>query len=134
MSAQKSLPLCCGFGLTHHSVTNPGNADGQVLCRMFNQAASAHNYPTFLGYDIDTLFKYHLWKANQRVLELDEIKSLPHAPLLHPFVERLIGSIRRGLLDQTLFWTATDLKNKLLEYQCSYKEYRTHSGLDGGLL
>ena len=50
----------------------------------------------------------------------------------HPFVERLIGSIRRELLDQTLFWTVTDLENKLREYKCYYNECRTHSGRNGG--
>ena len=49
----------------------------------------------------------------------------------HPFVERLIGSIRRELLDHTLFWTVTDLENKLQNYQCYYNECRTHSGRDG---
>ena len=49
----------------------------------------------------------------------------------HPFVERLIGSIRRELLDHKLFWTATDLENKLRDYQCYYNECRTHSGRDG---
>jgi hypothetical protein len=46
-------------------------------------------------------------------------------------VERLIGSIRRELLDYTFFWTATDLQNKLKDYQCYFNEYRTHSGRDG---
>ena len=49
----------------------------------------------------------------------------------HPFVERLIGSIRRELLDQTLFWTATDLENKLRQYQYYYNESRAHSGKSG---
>ena len=49
----------------------------------------------------------------------------------HPFVERLIGSIRRELIDQTFFWTATDLENKLLNYQGYFNEHRTHSGRDG---
>ena len=49
----------------------------------------------------------------------------------HPFVERLIGSIRRELLDHTFFWTATDLENKLRNYQCYYNEYRTHAGRNG---
>jgi len=49
----------------------------------------------------------------------------------HPFVERLIGSIRRELLDQTFFWTETDLENKLWDYQCYYNQHRTHSGRDG---
>jgi hypothetical protein len=49
----------------------------------------------------------------------------------HPFVERLIGSIRHELLDHTLFWTATALDNKLHDYQCYYTKYRAHSGQDG---
>jgi len=49
----------------------------------------------------------------------------------HPFVERLIGSIRRELLDHTFFWTTTDLQNKLCGYQQYYNEHRTHSGRDG---
>jgi hypothetical protein len=28
----------------------------------------------------------------------------------HPFVERLIGTVRREYLDRTLFWTAVDLE------------------------
>ena len=49
----------------------------------------------------------------------------------HPFVERLIGSVRRELLDQTLFWTATDLENKLQDYQAYYNEHRRHSSRNG---
>ena len=55
----------------------------------------------------------------------------PYVPMSHPFVERLIGSVRRELLDQTLFWTATDLENKLRNYQCYFNECRTHSARDG---
>ena len=49
----------------------------------------------------------------------------------HPFVERLIGSVRRELLDQTFFWTATNLENKLRDYQSYYNQYRCHSSRDG---
>jgi len=65
------------------------------------------------------------------VLRVLEIKSVPHVPMSHPFVERLIGSVRRELLDHTLFWTATDLENKLRDYHGYYNEHRTHSGRDG---
>jgi transposase InsO family protein len=65
------------------------------------------------------------------VLQVKESNSPPPAPTSHPFIERLIGSVRRELLDHTLFWTATDLENKLREYQCYYNECRTHSGRDG---
>jgi putative transposase len=29
-------------------------------------------------------------------------------PLSHPFVERLIGTVRREYLDRILFWTTID--------------------------
>ena len=41
----------------------------------------------------------------RRILEMVEIKTVPYVPLSHPFVERLIGTVRRELLDRTLFWT-----------------------------
>jgi putative transposase len=62
---------------------------------------------------------------------VEEVKSIPHVPMSHPFVERVIGSIRRELLDHTLFWTATDLENKLYDYQAYYNTHRTHSGRNG---
>jgi putative transposase len=41
-------------------------------------------------------------------------------PISHPFVERLIGAIRREYLDRTLFWTPGDLEMKLLDFQRYY--------------
>jgi hypothetical protein len=55
------------------------------------------------------LFQFHQWRANLRILDVEEIKTVPYAPLSHPFVERLIGTIRRECLDLTLFWTCQDL-------------------------
>jgi putative transposase len=79
----------------------------------------------------DPLYRYHQWQANLRVLEVSEIKTVPYVPLSHPFVERLIGSIRREFLDQMLFWTATDLEDKLVRFQHYYNEHQTHTGLNG---
>ena len=110
-----------------------GNVDGPTLCRMFTNATSEQSWPKYLSSDNDPLFQYHRWKANLRVLEVEEIKSLPHVPMSHPFVERLIGSVRRELLDQTFFWTTTDLENKLRSYQCYYNESRCHSSRDGDI-
>jgi hypothetical protein len=58
------------------------------------------------------------WKANLRVLDIKELKSLQHVPMSHPFVERLIGSIRRELLDHTLFWTVKDLEKNCVNTSC----------------
>jgi len=114
-----------GFGV------HAGHVDGPALCRMFNGATSGHSWPERISSDNDPLFQYHRWNANLRVLEIEEIKSLPHVPMSHPFVERLIGSVRRELLDRTFFWTATDLENKLRNYQLYFNECRTHSGRNG---
>jgi Integrase core domain len=43
----------------------------------------------------------------------------------------LIGTLRRKCLDRTLFWTATDLEAKLLDFQPYYNEHRTHAGRKG---
>ena len=92
-----------GFGV------HDGDINGMALCRMFNSAISVEGLPKYLSSDNDPLFQYYPWQANLRILDIQEIKTLPHVPLSHPFVERLIGTIRRELLDQTLFWNANDL-------------------------
>ena len=66
-----------------------------------------------------------------RILEIEEIKSVPYTPISHPFVERLIGSVRREFLDHTLFWNAQDLRNKLDDFlQLYYNDKRAHSSLE----
>jgi putative transposase len=87
--------------------------------------------PTYLSSDHDSLYRFHQWQANLRILAVEAIKTVPYAPLSHPFVERLIGTIRRECLDRTLFWTAADLELKLLEFQRYFNGYRTHAGLGG---
>jgi hypothetical protein len=49
----------------------------------------------------------------------------------HPFIERLIGTIRRELLDQVPFWTSRDLARKLNQFRDYYNNARTHHGLSG---
>jgi hypothetical protein len=44
--------------------------------------------------DHDPLFRFHRWLANLRMLEVEEIKSVPYAPISHPFVERLTAGRR----------------------------------------
>jgi hypothetical protein len=61
------------------------------------------------------------------------IKTVPEVPWSHPFIERLIGTIRRECLDRLLFWTAADLEAKLDEFSRYYNEHRTHRGLNGRL-
>jgi len=88
-----------GFGI--HS----GTVDGVALCRMFNRAIRWQpRMPKYLSSDHDPLFRFWQWQSNLRILEVTEIKTVPCVPLSHPFVERLIGSVRREFLDRTLLW------------------------------
>ena len=114
-----------GFGV------HRGVVDGLGLCRMFNQPPRGQTPPTYLSADHDPLYRFHQWQANLRILDVREIKTMPYVPLSHPFVERLIGTIRRECLDRTLFWTAADLQTKLVDFQRYYNRHRAHAGLGG---
>ena len=78
-----------GFGV------HRGIVDGLALCRMFQQAIRGQSLPKYLSTDNDPWYRFHQWQANLRVLEVTEIKTVPSVPLSHPFIERLIGTIRR---------------------------------------
>ncbi len=114
-----------GFAVHH------GPVDAPNLCRMFNAATHGQGVPRRLSTDHDPLFEAHRWTANLRLLEVDEIKTVPHVPLSHPFVERLIGTIRREFLDHVLFWNARDLERKLADFQDYYNAARSHASLEG---
>jgi putative transposase len=114
-----------GFGV------HRGVVDGVGLCRMFNRATRDQSPPRFVSSDHDPLYRFYQWERNLRILDVKEIKTVPYVPLSHPFVERLIGTIRRECLDQTLFWTTADLEMKLLDFQRYYNGHRTHAGVDG---
>jgi putative transposase len=114
-----------GFGVA------AANLDGPSVCRMFNRAIARQSMPKHLSSDHDPLFRFQRWLANLRILEIDEIKSIPETPRSHAFIERLIGTIRREFLDQTLFWNQGDLERKLDSYKVYYNRYRCHTGLAG---
>jgi hypothetical protein len=114
-----------GFGV------HLGVVDGVALCQMFNRATRRQPPPRYLSSDHDPLYRFHQCQANLRILDVKAIKTVPYAPLSHPFVERLIGTIRRECLDRTLFWTAADLEVKLLDFQRYFNGHRAHAGLGG---
>ena len=103
--------------------------------RSLSDVQPRHSRPTlhakYLSSDNDPLYRFHQWQANLRILEVTEIKSLPYVPLSHPFVERLIGTLRREYLDHFLFWTTVDLENKRLDFRSYFNHHRTHTSREG---
>jgi hypothetical protein len=114
-----------GFGI------QAGAVDGPSLCRVFNRAIHGAGSPKYVSSDHDPLFRFHRWKANLRIREVTEVKTVPYLPISHPFVERLIGTIRREYLDLVPFWTARDLQSKLLSFKDFYNDQWCHYALDG---
>ena len=81
--------------------------------------------------DNDPLSRYHQWIVNLDIMDIDMVKSIPFTPTSDPFVEMLIGTIRREFTDEILFWNADDLEKKLGEYQRYFNEVRVHQGIGG---
>jgi hypothetical protein len=54
-----------GFGIA------PACIDGVSVCRMFNCATAGRPKPKYLSTDHDSLFRFHRWLANLRVLEVE---------------------------------------------------------------
>jgi len=108
-----------------------GSPDGSTVCRMLRHIIFDSALPTYLSSDHDPLFEYHHWKANLRILGVNEVKAVPFVPLSHPLMERLVGTARRENLDQTPFWYARNLERKLASFQEYYNRYRVHQGLKG---
>jgi len=72
-----------------------------------------------------------IWKINLAEWGVDEIKSVPSIPWSHPFVERLIKSVRNEYLDNLLFWNGVDLERKLEKYKEYFNTGRVHHSLAG---
>src|SRR6202790_2992360 len=104
---------------------------GCVACSTERRMVTPHRHTS--ARTMIRLYQFYQWQANLRILDVEEIKTVPYVPLSHPFVERLIGTVRREYLDRTLFWTTVDLETKLIDFQQYYNEHRTHGGLEGRL-
>ena len=59
------------------------------------------------------------------------MQTVPLVPWAHPFVQRLVGTIRQECLDRLLYWNAADLEQKLVSSQHYYNTNRVHQGLAG---
>jgi transposase InsO family protein len=84
--------------------------------------------PRYLLRDRDAVYGVHF---RRRVAELDitEVLTAPRAPWQNPYVERLIGSIRRDCLDHVIVIGEAHLRRVLGAYLGYYQSSRTHLSL-----
>ena len=63
-------------------------------------------------------------------MSIDEVRIAPRSPWQNPYVERVIGSIRRECLDHVIVLGERHLRRILSSYLRYYHTARTHLSLD----
>jgi putative transposase len=61
---------------------------------------------------------------------IEDVLTAWRSPWQNPFVERVIGSIRRDCLDHMIVWNEGSLRRYLQLYLAYYHDWRTHLSLD----
>jgi putative transposase len=84
--------------------------------------------PRFLLRDRDQIYgeEFHRRVAG---MGIEEVMTAPHSPWQSPYVERLIGSIRRECLNHVIVFNETHLRHILKSYIKYYHRSRTHLSL-----
>ena len=85
--------------------------------------------PRYLLRDRDAIYGE---KVQRRIksLGIEEVVTAPRSPWQNPFVERIIGSIRRDCLDHIIVLNERHLRRILREYFSYYHTCRTHLSLN----
>jgi len=85
--------------------------------------------PRFVIRDRDAIYgSDHRLPVQQ--MGIEEVLTAPHSPWQNPFVEHVIGSLRRECLDHVIVWNERSLHRHLQHYLAYYHEWRTHPALD----
>jgi transposase InsO family protein len=84
--------------------------------------------PRFLLRDRDAIYGPEFLRSISN-LGIEDVRTSPRCPWQNPYVERLIGSIRRECLDHVVIVNEDHLRGVLREYLGYYSEARTHLGL-----
>ena len=85
--------------------------------------------PRYLLRDRDRIYGDHFQQCVKN-MGLEEVKIAPRSPWQNPYCERVIGSIRRDMLEHVIVLNERHLKRLLTEYVSDYHQFRTHLSLD----
>ncbi len=111
----------------HFNVTT--NPTSEWAGRQIIEAFPWETAPKYLLRDGDGVYADAFHRAVKSV-GAEELRTAPRSPWQNPFVERLIGSIRRECLDHIIVFDERHLLRILGEYFDYYHEARTHLSLD----
>jgi len=86
--------------------------------------------PRYLLRDRDASYGKE-FRAALRLLGIKSLRSSPQSPWQNPYVERVIGTIRRECLNHVIALSARGLRTILAEYIAYYNAGRAHQSLAG---
>jgi len=106
--------------------TNPTAAwTGQQIAEAFPWDTA----PSYLIRDRDSIYG-SLFMRRVSSIGIKQIRTAKRSPWQNPYVERVIGSIRRECLDHVIILNERHLRRVLREYLDYYHRSRTHLGLE----
>ena len=113
--------------IIHFNITtNPTAAwTGQQIAEAFPWETA----PTYLIRDNDGIYGFDFTRRVS-ALGIKQVRTAKRSPWQNPYVERVIGSIRRECLDHIIVFDERHLKRVLREYVDYYHRSRTHLGLE----
>ena len=85
--------------------------------------------PRYLLRDRDSIYG-SLFQDRVDHMGIEEVKIAPRSPWQNPYCERVIGSIRRDILDHVIVLKDLYLMRLLRTYLGYYHRFRTHLSLD----
>ena len=112
--------------IVHFNVTEHPTADWTA--QQIREAFPWDEAPRYLIRDRDAIFGKDL-VATTKAMGIEEVVIAPQSPWQNPYVERLIGSIRRECLDHMIVWNEGSLGRILHSYFQYYEGSRTHLAL-----
>ncbi len=113
--------------VVHFNVTKHPTA--KWTAQQIVEAFPLDTAPKYLLRDRDKIYG-SVFQNRVKNMNIKEVKIAPHNPWQSPYVERLIGSIRRECLDHVIVLNERHLKRILTGYFGYYHRYRTHLSLD----
>ena len=112
--------------LHFHVTTSPS---AEWTAQQVIEAFPFDTAPRFLMRDRDGIYGEY-FQRRVKSMGFEEVISAPRSPWQNPFVERLIGSIRRECLDHVIVLNERHLLRILRSYCEYYHTSRTHMALD----
>lgn len=85
--------------------------------------------PRYLLRDRDSIYGEQ-FQNRVKSLGIEEVLTAPRSPWQNPYVERIIGSMRRECLNHMIIFNERHLRRQLRYYSTYYHQARTHLSLD----